>query len=70
MSMDIKTIIYGLEAGKILFLEKAYKVSIVYFTGLPVVLSLYPLYSSRAGLQIQSKPPVTCWCNGLSLTGK
>ena len=37
MSMDIKTIVYGLEAGKILFLEKAYKVSIVYFTGLPVV---------------------------------
>ena len=56
--------------SKILFLEKAYKVSIVYFTGLPVVLSLYRLYSSRVGLQIQSKPPVTRWCNGLSLAGK
>ena len=54
VSMDRKTTVYGLEAGKIMFFEK--RVQAVhgnvfpYFTGLPVSSSLYRLYSSRARL--------------------
>ena len=54
VSMDRKTTVYRLEAGKIVFFEK--RVQAVhsnvfpYFTGLPVSLSLYRHYSSRARL--------------------
>ena len=54
VSMDRKTTIYGLEAGKIAFFEKGVQAvhsnAFPYFTGLPVSSSLYRLYSSRAGL--------------------
>ena len=54
MSMDRKTTVYGLEAGKIAFFEKRVQAvhsnAFPYFTGLPVSSSLYRLYSSRAGL--------------------
>ena len=52
VSMDRKTTIYGLEAGKIVFFEKRVQTvcsnMFPYFTGLSVSSSLY--YSSRAGL--------------------
>ena len=78
MSMDRKTTVYKLEAGKIAFCEKRVQAIhsnvFPYFTGLPVSLSLYRLYSSRAWLHnscmIQCKLPVTRWCNNLSLAGK
>ena len=54
VSMDRKTTIYGLEAGKIAFFEKRVQAvhsnAFLYFTGLPVSSSLHRLYSSRAGL--------------------
>ena len=54
VSMDRKTTIYGLEAGKFTFFEKCIQAvhsnAFPYFTGLPVSLSLYRRYSSRAGL--------------------
>ena len=53
-SMDRKTTVYRLEAGKIMFFKKRVQTvhsnAFPYFTGLPVSLSLYRLYSSRAGL--------------------
>ena len=52
--MDRKTTVYGLEAGKITFIEKrvqaVHSIAFPYFMGLPVSLSLYRHYSSRAGL--------------------
>ena len=54
VSMDRKTTVYGLEAGKIAFFEKRVQAvhsnAFPYFTGLPVSSSLYRCYSSRAGL--------------------
>ena len=54
VSMDRKTTVYGVEAGKIAFFEKLVQAvhsnAFPYFTGLPVNSSLYRLYSSRAGL--------------------
>ena len=54
VSMDRKTTIYGLEAGKIAFFEKRVQAghsnAFPYFTGLPVSSSLYHSYRSRAGL--------------------
>ena len=54
VSMDRKTTVYGLEAGKIVFFEKCVQAvhsnAYPYFTGQPVSSSLYRLYSSRAGL--------------------
>ena len=54
VSMDRKTTVYGLEAGKIPCFEKhvqaVHSNAFPYFTGLPVSSSLYRLYSSRAGL--------------------
>ena len=54
VSMDRKTTVYGLEAGKITFFEKRVQAVhsnvFLYFLGLPVSSSLYRLYSSRAGL--------------------
>ena len=54
VSMDRKTTVYGLEAGKIAFFEERVQAvhsnAFPYFTGLPVSSSLYRLYSSRAGL--------------------
>ena len=54
VSMDRKTTVYRLEAGKIVFFEKRVQAvhsnAFPYFTGLPVSSSLYRLYSSRAGL--------------------
>ena len=54
VSMDRKTTIYGLEAGKIAYFEKCVQAghsnAFLYFTGLPVSLSLYHRYRSRAGL--------------------
>ena len=55
VSMDRKTTVYGLEAGKITFFEKRVQAvhinAFLYFTGVPVSLSLYHRYRSRAGLQ-------------------
>ena len=54
VSMDRKTTIYGLQAGKIVFFENAYKLSIVTRSrislAMPVSSSLHHLYSSRARL--------------------
>ena len=54
VSMDRKTIVFRLEAGKIVFFEKRVQAvhsnTFPYFTSLPVSLTLYHLYSSRAGL--------------------
>ena len=54
VSMDRKTTVYRLEAGKIVFFEKRVQAvhsnAFPYFTGLPVSSSLYRRYSSRAGL--------------------
>ena len=54
VSMDRKTTVYGLEAGKIAFFEKRVQAvhsnAFPYLTGLPVRSSLYRLYSSRTGL--------------------
>ena len=54
VSMDRKTTVYGLKAGKITFFEKRVQAvrsnAFPYFTGLPVSSSLYRLYSSRARL--------------------
>ena len=54
VSMDRKTTVYRLEAGKIVFFEKRVQAvhsnTFPYFTGLPVNSSLYRRYSSRAGL--------------------
>ena len=55
VSMDRKTTVYGLEAGKITrFFEKRVQAvhsnAFPYFTGLPVSSSLYRRYSSRASL--------------------
>ena len=54
VSMDRKTTVYRLEAGKIAFFEKhvqaVHSNAFPYFTGLPVSSSLYRLYSSRAEL--------------------
>ena len=54
MSMDRKTTVYRLEAGKIAFFEEhvqaVHSNAFPYFTGLPVSLSLYRRYSSRARL--------------------
>ena len=54
VSMDRKTTVYGLEAGKIAFFEKRVQAvhsnAFPYFTGLPVSSSLYRRCSSRAGL--------------------
>ena len=54
VSMDGKTTVYGLEAGKITFFEECVQAvhsnMFSYFTGFPVSLSLYRLYSSRARL--------------------
>ena len=53
VSMDRKTTVYKLEAGKITFFEKRVQAvhsnTFPYFTGLPVNSSLYHRYSSRAG---------------------
>ena len=55
VSMDRKTTVYGLEAGKIAFFEKRIQAvhsnAFPYFTDLPVGSSLYHRYSSRAWLQ-------------------
>ena len=55
VSMDRKTTVYGLEAGKIGFFEECVQAvhsnTFPYFTGFPVSLSLYRLYSSIARLQ-------------------
>ena len=52
VSMDRKTTVYGLEAGKIAFFEKRVQAghsnTFPYFTGLPMSSSLYRRYSSRA----------------------
>ena len=55
VSMDRKTAIYGLEAGKITFfiqkrVQAVHSNAFPYFTSLPVSLNLYHRYSSRAGL--------------------
>ena len=54
VSMDRKTTVYGLEAGKMVFFEKRVQAvhsnAFPYFTGLPVSLNLYRLYSSRTGI--------------------
>ena len=54
VSMDRKTTVYGLEAGKIACFEKRVQAvlsnAFPYFTGLPVSSSLYLRYSSRAGV--------------------
>ena len=54
VSIDRKTIVYELEAGKIAFFEKCIQAghsnAFPYFTGLPVSSSLYRRYSSRARL--------------------
>ena len=54
VSMDRKTAVYGLEAGKITFFGKRVQAvhsnAFPYFTGLPVSSSLHRLCSSRAGL--------------------
>ena len=54
VSMDKKTTIYELEAGKIAFCENAYKLSIATHSriSLSVNLSFYRLYSSRTGPHI------------------
>ena len=54
VSVDRKTTIYGLEAGKIAFFEKhiqaGHSNAFLYFTGLPVSSSLHRHHSSRARL--------------------
>ena len=54
VSMDRKTTVYGLKAGKIRLFEKCVQAvhsnAFPYFTGLPLSLSLYRRYSSRAGV--------------------
>ena len=54
VSMDRKTTVYGVEAGKIALFEKRIQAghsnTFLYFTGLPVSSSLYHRYSSRARL--------------------
>ena len=54
VSMDRKTTVYGLEAGKIGFFEQRVQAvhsnAFLYFMGLPVSSSLYCRYSSGAGL--------------------
>ena len=54
VSMDRKTTVYKVEAGKIVLFEKRVQVGhsnvFPYFMGLPVSSSLYRRYSSRARL--------------------
>ena len=54
VSIDRKTTVHRLEAGEIAFFGNAYhnvhRNAFPYLTDLPVSLSLYCLYSSRAGL--------------------
>ena len=54
VSMDRKTTVCELEAGKITFFEKLVQAvhsnAFPYFTGLPASSSLYRLHSSRGGL--------------------
>ena len=74
MSIDRKTAVYRLEAGEIVgfFVFVFFGISscpsntFPYLTELPV--SLYCLYSSRAGLQYDTVQ--ACCCNNLSLAGK
>ena len=72
VSIDRKTAVYRLEAGEIVsfsfsyFLSSCPRNTFPYFTELPV--SLYCLYSSRAGLQYDTVQ--ACCCNNLNLAGK
>ena len=50
MAMDRKTTVYGLEVGFEKRVQAVHSNAFPYFTGLPVSLSLYRRYRSRAGL--------------------
>ena len=56
VSMDIKTTVYGLEAGKIVLLNCHSNV-LPYFTSLPLSSRLYRLYNSRASFIITVQAP-------------
>ena len=74
VSIDRKTTVYRLEACEIGFFGNAYhdvhSNVLPYFTDLPVNQAYIIFTVAEPGFMIQCKPPVTHWCNNLSLAGK